>query len=406
MLRSDLMSLLGALRSERAVYHYFPGRHAFVVLGLHVGEGASVRDVKRSRVSGLLGRPAVKDWLASNADGVLTRDRLQSHWDLRPTAYLLSWSWWGTDDAKQWYRTGYQTSRQGFNLVLQLNFSREHDAGFRRLLQADRWFDAKDDGHPVNKAGRCTLAWARIDVDLAAGEGLVEEIQSDWVRDARHLLERGRAPRRWKALQPLLNSGRVTRAHVQAYHDRYLQPHLALWQEAVLCAAVELLFDRLALRRVYYHSYDSSRWLKGNGGRGVGPRSLYSSLPKPLRVRPDAGAAVPRAARGRRVRPLPAPQAGPLVVRPGPRGRAAVRRRPRLSGGGGLSLRALVIVPALGRGLGASRALARTDAHAEERPTLPRTTRPGEDGVRGAKVTSGGGEKPRRCGGGRHGTPN
>ena len=38
--------------------------------------------------------------------------------------------------------------------------------------------------HPVRQDGRHTLAWARMDVDLDAGEALIEEIQSDWIREA------------------------------------------------------------------------------------------------------------------------------------------------------------------------------------------------------------------------------
>lgn len=37
-------------------------------------------------------------------------------------------------------------------------------------------------GHPVSRQ-RNTLAWARLDLDLNSATALIEEIQSDWIRD-------------------------------------------------------------------------------------------------------------------------------------------------------------------------------------------------------------------------------
>lgn len=39
-------------------------------------------------------------------------------------------------------------------------------------------------GHPVRKDDVETLAWARIDLDFASNQALIEEIQSDWVKNA------------------------------------------------------------------------------------------------------------------------------------------------------------------------------------------------------------------------------
>ncbi len=43
-------------------------------------------------------------------------------------------------------------------------------------------------GHPIHKT-RNSIAWARIDLDYLTGEVLIEEIQNDWLRQAkRHLI--------------------------------------------------------------------------------------------------------------------------------------------------------------------------------------------------------------------------
>ena len=38
-------------------------------------------------------------------------------------------------------------------------------------------------GHPGRAGQNATLAWARIDFDLGSGDALIEEIQSDRIRD-------------------------------------------------------------------------------------------------------------------------------------------------------------------------------------------------------------------------------
>ena len=55
----------------------------------------------------------------------------------------------------------------------------------KRIVENPDVLEAFDDPfHPVASGGELTLAWSRIDLDLDRGEALVEEIQSDWVRDA------------------------------------------------------------------------------------------------------------------------------------------------------------------------------------------------------------------------------
>jgi hypothetical protein len=78
----------------------------------------------------------------------------------------------------------FSTSRRGFNLVLQLNFSSRHDEPYRKLVDPDDYRPFELGGHPVAKGALHTLAWSRLDIDLNTGEALIEEIQTDWIREA------------------------------------------------------------------------------------------------------------------------------------------------------------------------------------------------------------------------------
>lgn len=76
--------------------------------------------------------------------------------------------------------------------MLQLNFGNHHNSRYRKLVKAEEKQILNGICHPVfkrRKTGyfRETLAWARLDIDFERDECLIEEIQSDWVRDAKDL---------------------------------------------------------------------------------------------------------------------------------------------------------------------------------------------------------------------------
>ena len=147
--------------------------------------------------------------------------------------------------------------------MLQLNFSMAHKRELARLVpnwsEYNRW-----SYHPTAVDQELTLAWARIDLDLETGEALIEEIQSDWVRDADAYAYRNKdnAEEDW-----------------DKYIEQVLKPETRKWPEAMLTAAVWFLAVEMGIRTIFYHTHESGSKLKRIGGSAP-PRSLYTSLPK------------------------------------------------------------------------------------------------------------------------------
>ena len=147
--------------------------------------------------------------------------------------------------------------------MLQLNFSMAHKRELARLVpnweEYNQW-----SCHPIALDQELTLAWARIDLDLETGEALIEEIQSDWVRDAGVYAYRNRdnAEEDW-----------------EKYIDQVLRPDTRKWPEAMLTAAVWFLAVEMGIRTIFYHTHESGTKLKRISGNPP-PRSLYTSLPK------------------------------------------------------------------------------------------------------------------------------
>jgi hypothetical protein len=282
MQSSDLDTLLDCVRGGRRLFHYFRDRYALMLLAWAAGDGARVADLKRGRFAGLLRKPVVNELLASLDDGVLTADRLSSVWPPQPEAYVVTFGRWGNENPRKWARRWHQTSRRGENLVLQLNFSNRHDRRYRALpWRTDATFNCPD--HPVDTTGRLTLAWARLDIELDRGEALVEEVQSDWVHGAGIVLSRIGKDEPWAAPQRRLGRSSVTVRQFWRYYREVLAPHVKLWDEAVLAAALEFLVADLGVRRVWYHTFESGLALKAIRGGSRPPRSLYTSLPRRFR---------------------------------------------------------------------------------------------------------------------------
>jgi hypothetical protein len=147
---------------------------------------------------------------------------------------------------------------------VQLNFAVSHNRRARRIL-GDLMDEAQWSCHPIAGAREVTLGWARLDVDLARGEALIEELQSDWIRETLDPCACGEAAcscTRWAR-----------------YRRELLQPHGALWDEALLAAALWVLREEIGIRRIFMHTFASGTRLKAMEDAPP-PRSLYTSLPK------------------------------------------------------------------------------------------------------------------------------
>ncbi|RIX43522.1 MAG: hypothetical protein D3M94_16360 [Rhodocyclales bacterium GT-UBC] len=279
----SIQEILACLCGERTVYPYYRDRYSIGLLRhlsryRQVATPLSVASLKKSAYAPLLHKPRVKSALARLGHEPLDESFLSAcDHDPDPLHFILTLSSWGSDRHAGWRHR--QTSRPGMNLVLQLNFSREHDLRYRQLGCRNALFNYH--GHPVSASSN-TLAWARIDLDLAGDCALIEEIQSDWVRSVAWLA--GRVERKLAAGQAA-NGTIAYRGYafplalVQDYCRYILERYAPIWAEAMLWASIQFIREELGLRQVFYHSEAGGRALKGIR-HSAPPRSLYTDLPR------------------------------------------------------------------------------------------------------------------------------
>ena len=264
----QLEEIKACLTGNRMVFQYIPDGYALQLLGDYIGDGMSIAQLRQSPYGKLLNKAIVREALAHAGNGRLEPWHLQAvahqYNQHKPLNFVLTLSEWGTDD-KQW-RAWHQLSRTGYHLVLQLNFARDHHIQLQSLLKPFSTAPFSSHNHPVALDGRYeTFAWARIDLDFACNQALIEEIQSDWVKEA---------------YDPMME-GVYGENALRQYQREVLQPYARVWDEAMLAAALKLIRHDLGIREVFYNSYDTGNKLKGLAQyKSYPPRSLYTELPK------------------------------------------------------------------------------------------------------------------------------
>jgi len=276
--------IIACLPEGRTLFYYFRGRYALMLLSYAVGDGVPVARLKQTRYAKLLAKPVVKDVLRRVGDGILTADALQALWPRESECYLLTLDTWGSkgDRWANWHWD--QTSRRGVNLVLQLNFSSEHNRLYERFIQPTEHHPFVCRSHPICEDGHQTLAWSRIDLDFGTGEALIEEIQSDWIKNALRkqqtlaTVERDGLKRHRWARWTLRDVNCDLKA-ISTYIERALRRHMGIWPEAMLAATIWFLREELGLRRIFYHTHESGARLKRIASDRP-PKSLYTTLPR------------------------------------------------------------------------------------------------------------------------------
>jgi hypothetical protein len=258
-------------RHHRLRFRYYKDRYAAMLLENILKPHLPLRALRSGPYGRLLDRPAIKALAASKGDGILHRDDLLMLWPLMVETYVLTFGVWGSSKRRD--RRWNQTSRPRRQLVLQLNFSRQHDMQYQRLIDNEKRMPFVCQTHPVNLEGRNTLAWARIDIDFFSGEALIEEVQNDWLRNAEEDLAdavRGRGGFR----KPELHD------NLKVYAESVLARHVPMWSEATLAAAIDVLNRVFGTRRVWFHSFDTGCEIKNLLEGKQPPCSLYTDLPK------------------------------------------------------------------------------------------------------------------------------
>ncbi|UCF66334.1 MAG: hypothetical protein JSV80_11100 [Acidobacteriota bacterium] len=278
--RRDAEAILARIAPRRALFHYFKDRYALVLLALAAHDGRSLSELRSGSLGRLFRKRIVADLERRKNGRPLELGDLWSVWPAERECYVLTLGIWG-------HRSGhcawYQTSRRGYNLVLQLNYPSKHDRAYSRLIRPGRTDPWVNRQHPIREKGRRTMSWSRIDLDLAHGEALIEEVQNDWIREAVSDVEAICSPTDAKArrrrLENLLWDTSCTVESLKEYVESVLAPHRRIWAEATLTAAVWFLREDVGIRSIWYHTHTTGCLVKKIRYRRP-PISLYEQLPR------------------------------------------------------------------------------------------------------------------------------
>ena len=275
-------------------FPYYPDRESAWLLAQHMLGDRAVSELRARPEGRLLDRPRLRGLvagcggvlrqahvtaLAFAEDAPVTVNLSRAGLSALDAVYGETWmdfsltlSSWG--QMSEWQ--DYQISRPGRNMVLQLGFPSDHAAVFGRLFEREDRRKYETYYHPVRRTGAPTLAWARLDIDLASGTALIEEVQCDWLRFAarqtRHMAEQGARDR-------------DLRVHI-AYEQALTRSYAKLWPRAILLAALIVLRQEIGIREVWMHQPEAGAVLK-HITTVLPPRSLYTALPKSFGFQPE-----------------------------------------------------------------------------------------------------------------------
>jgi len=124
--------------------------------------------------------------------------------------------------------------------------------------------------HPIHRKLN-TLGWIRLDVDMETGEVLIEEVQTDWIKEIRYYQK------------VVSEEGSGWSKEEQKGFEKYVQavgPYLKMWDEMLLSSALHFIKRELGISNIWYHSFESSAHYKMMGAYSLPPKSVYTKLPE------------------------------------------------------------------------------------------------------------------------------
>lgn len=268
--------IIACLPSERTLFHYFKDQYAVYLLQqyLHNTTNKDIHSIKKSRVRKLLDKPIVKDTLKNSGNGMLEPMQLENLWSAQTEQYILTLGKWGHKNRYSWN----QTSRPGVNLVLQLNLSNQFDKMFKAVSGCDL-NRLTTSCHPKSRKRSATLAWARLDMDFTTGEILIEEIQSDLIRDLEYTYQRALESKDRNEVRIYWSRTKVDRMKLMASCQQLIDAQRKIWSEAMMAATLWFVQQELGFSKIYYHTFDTGKVMKKINGCAP-PRSLYTDLPE------------------------------------------------------------------------------------------------------------------------------
>ncbi len=274
--------ILKTIETEGKGFAYHKDQYAFDLLSLYTNQEKDVTTVRKSPFGHLLQKPMIKEVMAKHGSSKLVSSLFSNQVTKSSKFFNYTIDTWGKY-MKHRNDNWYQTSRSGINLVLQLNFDFAHNNAYFQYLKPDKGYHPFIyEDHPIKIGGGFTMAWARIDLDLDTGEALIEEIQTDWLREANDEAEEAHKEIKIsKKKQEEVWWGNGSLRNFLIYFEECLSAYFKLWDEAVLDASLMFLINELGCNRIYYHTYDTGCLLKGlDKAFSRPPKSLYKKLPK------------------------------------------------------------------------------------------------------------------------------
>lgn len=283
MKSNEIKLIRDCLSTVRTKYYYYKDRYALQLLAWKLGdEQKQLSKLKANKnTSRFLNKPSVKEVISNSANGTLNAAQLNAFWPDYARCYVfrLTLAQWGEEN--RFNDSWFQTSRSGFNLVLQMNFPAAHDRDYRQNIKLDSDYDpfAYTD-HPVKADDQYTLAWSRLDIELDDGIALIEEIQTDWLREAKlmHTAIRNDIDNRSITVSSKWQNTTVSK--FLSYYACHILPLEKIWDEAMLSASLWFLKEELGITKVYFHTWESGLHFKGLEDDFGPPRSIYTKLPR------------------------------------------------------------------------------------------------------------------------------
>ena len=286
-MKSTEITKIRQMLPETIHFPYYADRESPWLLSQMMARRSRVAELRSGGAAKLLARPLVKPLVAACGGELRQRDvialayaqeaigfqdmsrvartKLDEIYGADWLGFTLTFDQWGVGDLAHWA----QMSREGGNLVVQLGFPADHAEVMGKYLEDGTRRKFEDSYHPVRLTGAPTLAWARVDVDMEEGVALIEEVQSDWLRNvAYELRDLEREPERSREAR----STRLYDAHLRERYGRG-------WSRAMLLSTLLVLRDYLGIRDVFMHRFEPGNVLKGMDW-DFPPVSLYRDLPK------------------------------------------------------------------------------------------------------------------------------
>jgi hypothetical protein len=273
----ELDEVLACLPKGRTLFHYQKNQYIRMILAALIRHGQlqTIADLKQSHYSKWVKQPWVNAYLAKqtnakSAIAPLLDTELTTEWDSHP--FILSAGRWGSARDYGWC----QTTRRGENMVLHLNLPLSAQVALRHI-GVDVTDKLQYSFHPQDQR-RLTLAWARLDIDFEHGQVLIEEVQSDLIRDMSTDIQRAmqlRGRERVWVMGHYVNPASFLTVIEPIYDALYQQ-----WSDIMLTAALHFIFEELGIYDVYYHTWEGGKRLKRLHKEGAPPRSLYRQLPE------------------------------------------------------------------------------------------------------------------------------